>query len=186
MIMNNKIILLNGPSSVGKSTIADILSKQIERTAFFQVDTIRTYVTNGVIIQDDVEQGRAQMKQYIEQHELAIKMVLEGASLYHERGFTVIITDTVYMNELKDLYFNRLHKDIFIPFLLTARYEVLLARYKERNIKEFERDKTKAKRYFDYFSETYNENRWITLQTDTESVEESLTRVRGFIAGDKK
>lgn len=181
MSQKNNIVLLNGPSSVGKSTIADMLSKQIKRSIFFQVDTIRTYVTNGVIIQDDVEQGRAQINEYIEQHALAIKTVLEGACLYWERGFTVIITDTVYIDELKALYFERLTKFPFYPFLLTASYEELLLRYKHRIRGEYEKDNTKAKRYYDYFSKTYEEDRWIKIITDQQTVQQTFDRVNGIL-----
>lgn len=88
----NQIIIITGPSGVGKTTISKKLSQDLDNSVYVSLDTLRSFVKNGY-------QSPATFKQtaaVIKQSSLARNCALFIAKVYYKNGFNIIIDDVLY------------------------------------------------------------------------------------------
>lgn len=53
--MSRKIVIINGPSGVGKSTISNILSRSIKKGVHIDVDILRHLVANSRLVREQID-----------------------------------------------------------------------------------------------------------------------------------
>ena len=88
----NQIIIITGPSGVGKTTISKKLSQALDNSVYISLDTLRSFVKNGY-------QSPATFKQtaaVIKQSSLARNCALFIAKAYYKNGFNIIVDDVLY------------------------------------------------------------------------------------------
>lgn len=75
--MSRKIIIINGPSGVGKSTISHILSRSIKKGVHIDVDMLRHLVANPRLVREQID--------------LAYSNAAALADNFLNAGYTVIV-----------------------------------------------------------------------------------------------
>ena len=98
-----KVLILTGPSGVGKNTVAVVLAEKLGRCAVIDVDIVRWMVLQPHKAPWDGEEGKAQQK-------LGVRNACVLARNFVSAGFDVIILDVltdetarVYKAELKEI-----------------------------------------------------------------------------------
>jgi predicted kinase len=117
-----KLIVLNGPSGIGKSTTALELQKELPLSLLIDIDALRRYI-----------EGYKEHRE--ESAELSYKHALALTRMHLECGHSVIVEKTVlwadwFLEELEKSA-NEFHAEFF-EFILTAQKDILLSRVTER------------------------------------------------------
>lgn len=120
-----KLIIINGPSGVGKSTLVERLHGEISSSLLIDIDAIRRLISGY----------REWPKESLEQsHKLAIVMV----STYLESGNSIIIDKTLlYADEVLDEFIslgNQHGAEVF-EIILSVEKDILIKRAEERGFR---------------------------------------------------
>ena len=132
------IIILSGEPGVGKSTIAKLLCKKLNKSIFISIDVIRHLVVAGY-----VDPAISPWIQFEEQFNLANDAVLAIAKLYAKKGFIPVIEGVILSPQHK--YFQKKLKEFRLQtFLLeesnlTLKMRKLNRRKKVPNTKSVKR-----------------------------------------------
>jgi predicted kinase len=168
-----KIFILAGAPAVGKSTAAQALAAEFEKSIHISVDNIRDMVVSGLILPSgNWSQG------LIEQLSLARESVVQMAITYNKAGFVVVIDDFWDPNS-RLLEYSRLfqesnvHKVLLFPSQQTAE-ERNLKRAGSEYIAEgirtvYENLKTEAA--------NLEQQGWIIADTTDKTVEATVTHI---------
>jgi len=91
MTNNPSIYLITGIMASGKSTVAEVLAKRIEKSVHLRGDVFRKMIVSGrvEITENFTEEAFRQLL-------LRYKITAMAAKEYHEAGFNVIIQDNYY------------------------------------------------------------------------------------------
>lgn len=120
-----KLILINGPSGIGKSTIAAKLHEMIPLSLLLDIDAQRRYIS-----------GYKEHRK--ESSDLVVKLSLAMVENYLQNGYDVIIdkifTDTQISDSFLEL--GKKYNATVFEFILTADKETLIARAHERGYRE--------------------------------------------------
>ena len=118
------MLILNGPTGTGKNTIAEIVSKETERSVVIDVDLLRLMVKNPHKAPWQGEEGKHQQL-------LGVSNACLLAKEFIKNGFSVIILD-VLSDETAKLYKDNLNE--FKPklVLLLPTWEEIVRRNKTR------------------------------------------------------
>lgn len=136
----NKLIILNGPSGAGKTTVAKILWRKMERTALIDLDQVKWLISDYQ--SDDHDLG------------LSGSIGLNMTEGFLGGGLNVIVEKAFCKNEYMKPYLDLAEK-LGIPyyiFNIEASLETLVTRAKDRSLKEgrrFNEEKT-ARIYAEY------------------------------------
>ncbi len=172
------IVLFNGTMAVGKTTAANYFAQNTYKGVVVEPDEIRTYVKNYRIGQDEVAAGTGKQEDYEEQQELASNIAVDAAKRYLAKGFTMYLTDTAYLDQVVNMYFERLSDEEFYPILLTASFECLYGRINKRSKHYVPGDKEKTVQFLEYFSKVYKDPRWIKIDTTDLSEVQVIEKVK--------
>ena len=162
----NKLIILNGPSGVGKSTVAKMLWRKMKRTAYISLDEIKWLISDYKF---DVSDLAMVDKDLTLARNIGLGMV-EG---FLVDGLNVIIEKPFCKKEYLEPYLDLAEK-LGIPysiFNIEASLQTLLTRAKERTLKEDRKfSEEKVKRiYSEYVTEKIEAK---TFDADKNSSEE--------------
>lgn len=84
------IILVTGIMASGKSTVAQLLSEQFEKSVHLRGDIFRKMIVNNRIeVRPDSEGDE------LDQLRLRYRLAAQSADAYHQAGFTVIVQDVI-------------------------------------------------------------------------------------------
>lgn len=156
--MKNKLILINGPAGVGKSTLAKIIHENIPFSLRIDIDKIKFSISNFR------EDNAKSVKLSIETgFEMAKYYLCEGGSVIYDRmiwgGYNTIEKMKKFCDE----------NDItFVHIVLNSSEDVIEKRAQERGFKyesEGGLNPEKLKKFFKEFNEHLPEN--ISLNIDT-------------------
>lgn len=164
--MKNKIILVNGPAGVGKTTLAEQVHKNIPFSLKINIDNIKFCISDF----------RTNNSQAVS---LAISTAIAMAKHYAEQGFSVVI-DRMIWGGYKSIprlqvICGELGID-FVHILVTANKDTVVRRAVNRGFdteKEGGLNREKISKFFDKFKELPPEN--ITMIVDsTEATPEQV------------
>lgn len=89
------IYLITGIMASGKSTIAQLLASKMEKGVHLRGDVFRRMIVSG-----RAEMSQQPTKEAINQLHLRYYLAAEAAKTYYDNGFTVILQDNYYGEEL--------------------------------------------------------------------------------------
>lgn len=120
-----KLIILNGPCGVGKSTVALEIQKELPLSLLLDVDALRRTI-------EGYQEHRKESLQLSYRHAIALAESNLGA------GQSVVVEKTVFNDDwflegLKDIA--RAHQAEYFEFLLTADRETVVARAEARGFR---------------------------------------------------
>ena len=93
--MNPKIYLITGLMASGKSTVSDLLAKSIEKCVHLRGDVFRKMIISGRENMSATPSAEAVRQLY-----LRYKLTADAAKSYFDNGFSVVIQDNYYGDEL--------------------------------------------------------------------------------------
>ena len=102
--MKQKIYLITGLMASGKSTVSDLLAKSIEKCVHLRGDVFRKMIISGRENMSATPSAEAVRQLY-----LRYKLTADAARSYFDNGFSVVIQDNYYGDELNRMI-NYLHK----------------------------------------------------------------------------
>jgi tRNA uridine 5-carbamoylmethylation protein Kti12 len=118
-----KIVILTGPPGAGKTTLNEILAKNIPNSAVVSSDSLRDFVKNGHANRSDADWER--------QLYLGADNAILLAKNFYKNGFNVFIDD-ILIGEKFYQYFDNLKDCNLKIFLLLPNKEVVAKRDMER------------------------------------------------------
>lgn len=121
--------LITGLMASGKSTVSDLLAKSLERCVHLRGDIFRKMIVSGREDMSDTPTEEA-----IRQLHLRYKLTADAAKSYFDNGFSVVIQDNYYGDEL-----NRM-----LTYLHTYPVEVVVLCPDVETIKERELHRRKT------------------------------------------
>lgn len=120
--MKNRLnfILLNGPMGSGKSTIKNLLRRDLIRTAILSIENVRSLISDFKPSSGD--------------HELAWKIIHRMCDEYFKNGISVLLEQTVASEEIVNRFLRLAHKNKcnIVFYNLRTPKHVLLQRIKNR------------------------------------------------------
>lgn len=87
---NPSIILITGIMASGKSTVAQLLSEQFEKSVHLRGDVFRRMIVNN-----RVEVRPNSKNDELDQLRLRYRLAAQSADAYHRAGFTVVVQDVI-------------------------------------------------------------------------------------------
>lgn len=89
------IFLITGVMASGKSTVAELLARQFEKSVHLRGDIFRKMIASG-----REEMSATPTPEALSQLDLRYKLTVETAKRYHDAGFTVVMQDNYYGEKL--------------------------------------------------------------------------------------
>ena len=89
------IILMTGPMASGKSTVAELLAARFPKAVHLRGDIFRRMIVAG-----REEMSEHPTEEAVRQLDMRYRLTAEAAKAYHEAGFTVVVQDNYYGEEL--------------------------------------------------------------------------------------
>jgi len=179
--MNTKqyIVLINGPIASGKTSVALSLAKQCDKGIHLDVDIIRNFVKGGFVEEDllyktgDTISDRFQLKLQ------AIRATVQLALFYVSAGYSVFISDPIYLKEIEEEYrkgFSSVKNTSILFLYLQEDYTELMKRVRSRSTPENEPDS--KVRHFCSFFEAFDKTNWVVIPTNNMTKEDVLKMVQ--------
>jgi chloramphenicol 3-O-phosphotransferase len=127
MVKNNSsIILVTGIMASGKSTVAQLLSEQFDKSVHLRGDIFRKMVVN-----DRKEVQPNASEEELNQLRLRYRLTAQATETYVKEGFTVVVQDVVIGRLLKDFISFIQHRPFYVV-VLCPDPEVVALREAER------------------------------------------------------
>ena len=102
--MENGIYIITGVMAAGKSTVAEILANNIDKSVHLRGDIFRKMIVSG-----REEMCEHPSDEALNQLDLRYRLTANAAKEYYNSGFTVVVQDNYLGDKLK--YFTELLKD---------------------------------------------------------------------------
>lgn len=93
--MNQKMYLITGLMASGKSTVSELLAESLEKCVHLRGDVFRKMIVSG---REDMSELPSE--EAIRQLHLRYKLTADAAKSYFDNGFSVVIQDNYYGEEL--------------------------------------------------------------------------------------
>ena len=148
-----KVIIINGPSCSGKSTIAKEICRQSnDKFVHLQIDEFKRFLFT-IINHDSVEHSRGQ--------KICNRMLVTNAKAFLDNGFNVVIDTTFYGEKAKDIAKIHLEQlsDYKLMFIgIDCSLEERLRRFKAYNDNPVRNEKTiiSQSNVFEFCKEFYD------------------------------
>jgi|GEM_PF-6703022 len=117
------LIIITGPSAVGKTAVAKELCKKFKKSVRLDIDRVKHFVASGF----DYSNGKIGREQW----DLCTKNIIQLTQSYLKSGYTVIIEGVLMNNENWQKIFKEFKSKN--KFLLLANKKTLQARNSQRN-----------------------------------------------------
>ncbi len=169
-----KLILINGPTGIGKSTIAGKLHQALPLSLLLDIDAQRRYIS-----------GYREHRE--ESGDLVLKLSLAMVESYLQNGHDVVIDKVLTDAQISErfLELGRKYDATVFDFVLTADKETLIARANERGYREGSMLTPEKVPEFWERMQSYIKERPQAIAVDTKnvSVDETFEYVREKIFG---
>ncbi|MGG4554657.1 AAA family ATPase [Paenibacillus sp. FSL W8-0186] len=125
------IILITGIMASGKSTVAQLLSEQFEKSVHLRGDIFRKMIVNN---RKEIHPDSGNDE--LDQLRLRYRLAAHSAEAYYQAGFTVVVQDVVVGPLLND-FISYIGKRPFYVVVLCPNTEVVAAREAARTKKGY-------------------------------------------------
>ena len=163
------VCIITGPCSVGKSTIAKRLSKDIHNSVYICVDELRNMIKNGYA--DPTKYNKEADKQI----DLSMKNAIDISINFLKEGFNVFIDDCLERESQINGYPKKLKKYNPHIFLLLPNKKTISERDSKRGKNKFMGER--ALELHDIFTKKVNKNNWHVLDTSNHSVNQTKKEI---------
>lgn len=173
-MLEKAIYLITGIMASGKSTVAELLASKIDNCVHLRGDIFRTMIVSG-----RAEMSAQPSDEAVRQLHLRYRLAAEAARTYYDNGFSVVMQDNYYGEELArmlDMLGDRnVHVVVLCPNVETVKKREAL-RGKVGYI-----GFTPEALYADFVRETPKIGFWLDTseQSPKQSVEDILLHFRG-------
>lgn len=93
--MKNQLFLITGVMASGKSTVAQLLAERLEKSVHLRGDMFRKMIVSG-----REEMSEDPSEEAVSQLHLRYRLTAETAMAYFDQGFSVVIQDNYYGEDL--------------------------------------------------------------------------------------
>ena len=93
--MKNQLFLITGVMASGKSTVAQLLAERLEKSVHLRGDIFRKMIVSG---REDMSEDPSE--EAVSQLHLRYRLTAETALAYFDQGFSVVIQDNYYGEDL--------------------------------------------------------------------------------------
>jgi len=166
--------LVTGPAGAGKSTVVNLLAKELERSVVVEADTLKRMIKGGYARpwphDDEVNLQTA----------LAAKGACDLTKNFLDKNFSVFIADVVGLTDLNG-YYKQMENLPFKVFLLLPSKEVNVQRDADR------KDKTLGDRVLelnDAFLETAGKGNWHVIDSSNQTAEQTRDEILALLEVD--
>jgi 2-phosphoglycerate kinase len=168
-MINRFVIAITGPAGSGKTTVASILAKKIERCVNIDVDNVKHFIVNGFIY-DDSPDG-------IKQWELLGKNIGQIAKNFIDEGYNVIING--YLNQPA---WNNITKFVqpTHKFLLLPDLDVVMIRDKQRSV-DLVMGRDVVATHYNYFSNTPYVHDFTKVDSSSQNIDQTVAEILGLL-----
>jgi|GEM_PF-5630036 len=182
--MNTKpiIVLINGSIASGKTSVALKLAQSCNRGVHLDVDIIRNFIKGGFIEEDELFKLGDTVSARFPLKMLAVEIVTAMVNKYIRAGFSVFISDPIYLKELEKTYrdaFNKIETVNKFYFYLDADFKSLLERVRARSSPENESD-SKIAHYNNLFN-LFDKSKWIVVATTGLTQNEVMNKIQNIL-----
>lgn len=127
MTLEKGIYIVTGIMASGKSTIAQMLSEQFEKSVHVRGDIFRKMIVKG-----NIKMTPEHSQSAVEQLQLRYKMAAQIAEMYYKSGFSVVVQDTYLGKEVVSFLEAFESKPVYY-ITLNPTIEAIIEREKKRN-----------------------------------------------------
>lgn len=155
---SNCILLINGSTGVGKTTVAQAIAKSFTKGVSIDVDSIKKFIKTGDPGMLGYKKEIMMMKQKDTYYVLIHTIVCDIATRFIQDGYEVVISDMIWEEWVIEMYKKRLERYHFFHILLDLPFEIqkqrLANRIKKLHVSKYNQD------FIDrilYFSQAIND-----------------------------
>lgn len=176
------VVIINGSIASGKTSVALKLAQTWEKGVHLDVDIIRNFIKGGFIEEDELYVSGENVIERFKLKALAIRITTLMVRAYLQAGYSVFISDPIYLKELENMYrsaFDALKDTKTYYIYLQADFNELLKRVRTRSSQQDEPDK-KIHHYTDLFA-LFDTSHWNIINTEGLNKEEVFEKVKEII-----
>lgn len=163
----SNIIIVTGPTGVGKSTISKVLVQKCKKGVRLDIDRVKHFIKSGFVY-DDSPIGKAQW-------DLCAQNVLDIAKRFAAENYDVVIEGVLGINGIGwDCILDWFHEAR--RFVLTADVDMIKQRNRDRS-KQMQMEDSDIERHLNYFNNPYFAN-WNVLDTTETTPNEIAESIR--------
>lgn len=123
--MQKGIYVITGVMASGKSTVAEALSKKLEKSVHIHGDTFRKMIVSG-----REEMCESPSEEALNQLDLRYRIAAKAAKEYYDSGFTVVVQDNYLGDKL--MYFVELLKN-YPVYVIVLSPSIRTIEHREKN-----------------------------------------------------
>ena len=165
--MQPAVLVISGIPGAGKSTIAAIVARRLERSAHIEAEVLQRFVVGGALWPDGEPQAEAMRQLRLRGRNVALL-----ADSFFEAGFTPVVDDVVIGSRLDELRADVRSRPLLFV-LLTPALDVV----RERNRARPNKDVFDAWRHLDAVARQETPRVGLWLDTSTQTAEESADEI---------
>lgn len=165
--MQPAVLVISGIPGAGKSTIASLVARRLERSAHLEAEVLQRFVVGGALWPDGEPRAEAMRQLRLRGRNVALL-----ADSFFEAGFTPIIDDVVVGSRLDELRSDVRSRPLLFV-LLTPSLDVV----RERNRQRPNKDVFAAWRHLDAVARRETPRLGLWLDTSKQTAEESADEI---------
>jgi len=166
--MTKQVVIITGPCSSGKLTIAKELANEVKNSAYVEADEIRHMIKNGYAL-PHIYKGESK-----KQVDLGTKNVIDITNNFLKSGFNVFIEDILERKQQLDS-FKKYIKGKLKIILLMPNKNTLKKRAKERRGND--KMGKRALELYDIFSKKVDKTEWHIIDTSNHSINQTKREI---------
>ncbi|OZV13103.1 phosphotransferase [Tissierella sp. P1] len=172
-MLKKSIYLITGVMASGKSTVAELLASKMEKGVHLRGDVFRTMIVSG-----RAEMSEQPSDEAIRQLHLRYRLAADAAKTYYDNGFSVILQDNYYGEEISRILDMLKHYPVHV-IILCPNVETVKKREKMRGKVGYTGFTVEAL-YADFMETTPRIGFWLDTseQSPEQSVEDILLHFR--------
>lgn len=129
--LNRGIYIITGIMASGKTTIAQLLAEQFDKSVHVHGDVFRKMIVKGRL-----EMTPDYSEHALEQLKLRYRLTAQTAEMYYKTGFTVVVQDN-YLGDMVHWFLDQFESEPIYYITLNPSVEAVKAREKHRNKKGY-------------------------------------------------
>ena len=165
--MQPAVLVISGIPGAGKSTIAAIVARRLERSAHIEAEVLQRFVVGGALWPDGEPRAEAMRQLRLRGRNVALL-----ADSFFEAGITPIVDDVVIGSR-----FDELRADVRSRPLLFVLLTPSLEAVRERNRQRPNKDVFEAWRHLDAVARSETKRLGLWLDTSKQTAEESADEI---------
>lgn len=174
----NYILLINGPTGVGKTVTAIEIAKKYLKGASIDADTVRGFIKTGDPGLFGYKKEIEAMRNHDQYYRMMLNAICDIAIRFYEDSYVVTISDMIWSDWVIDLYRERFKNYIFFHIILESEYEShkerLVRRLKQDNVFHSIKEVEERIHAFSQAISTLSPTKYIKINAGNKSLDETV------------